>query len=106
MTASAHAGTAALNYGRKGHIRGSVNVPYPALLAEDGRLRPVAELRQAFDAVGILFEALKRAGPNATRAQVRDALAATANYPGVTGTTTLTHSDVTPLRRSPIRVAW
>ena len=43
---------------------------------------------QAFDAVGIMFDALKRAGPNATRAQMRDALAATANYPGVTGTTT------------------
>ncbi|MFO1327584.1 MAG: ABC transporter substrate-binding protein [Rubrivivax sp.] len=43
---------------------------------------------QAYDAVGILLEALKKAGPNATRAQVRDALAATANYPGVTGATT------------------
>ena len=43
---------------------------------------------QAYDAVGIMIEALKRAGPNATRAQVRDALAATANYPGVTGETT------------------
>lgn len=43
---------------------------------------------QAYDAVGILLEALKKAGPGATRAQVRDALAATANYPGVTGATT------------------
>jgi branched-chain amino acid transport system substrate-binding protein len=43
---------------------------------------------QAFDAVGIMFEALKRAGPNANRAQVRDALAATAKFPGVTGETT------------------
>lgn len=43
---------------------------------------------QAYDAVGILLEALKKAGPGATRAQVRDALAATANYPGVTGVTT------------------
>lgn len=43
---------------------------------------------QAYDATGILLEALKRAGPNATRAQIRDALAATANYPGVTGATT------------------
>jgi branched-chain amino acid transport system substrate-binding protein len=43
---------------------------------------------QAFDAVGIMLEALKRVGPTATRAQVRDALAATADYPGVTGATT------------------
>jgi branched-chain amino acid transport system substrate-binding protein len=43
---------------------------------------------QAFDAVGIMLEAVKRAGPNATRAQMRDALAATADYPGVTGNTT------------------
>lgn len=49
---------------------------------------PTMFAAQAYDAVGILFEALKRAGPNATRAQVRDALAATANYPGVTGETT------------------
>ncbi len=43
---------------------------------------------QAFDATGIMLEALKRAGPGATRAQIRDQLAATANYPGVTGATT------------------
>ena len=43
---------------------------------------------QAFDAVGILLDAIKRVGPTATRAQIRDALAATANYPGVTGATT------------------
>lgn len=49
---------------------------------------PTMFAAQAFDAVGIMLEALKRAGPNATRAQMRDALAATANYPGVTGTTT------------------
>lgn len=54
LTASAHAGTSPVSYGRKGRIRGSVNVPYPALLTEDGSLRPVADLRQAFDAVGAL----------------------------------------------------
>jgi branched-chain amino acid transport system substrate-binding protein len=43
---------------------------------------------QAYDAVGIMLEALKRAGPGATRAQLRDQLAATKNYPGVTGATT------------------
>ncbi len=43
---------------------------------------------QAYDAVGILLDAIKRVGPAATRAQIRDALAATASYPGVTGSTT------------------
>jgi branched-chain amino acid transport system substrate-binding protein len=43
---------------------------------------------QAYDAVGILLEAIKRVGPAATRAQIRDSLAATASYPGVTGSTT------------------
>jgi len=43
---------------------------------------------QGYDATGIMLDALKRAGPNATRAQVRDALAATKDYPGVTGVTT------------------
>ena len=43
---------------------------------------------QAFDAVGIMLEAIKRAGPTATRAQVRDQLAATTGYAGVTGATT------------------
>ena len=43
---------------------------------------------QAYDAVGIMLEAIKRVGPTATRAQIRDSLAATANYPGVTGATT------------------
>ena len=54
LTASMHAGTAEVNYGRKGHIKGSVNVPYPSLLNADGSYRPVAELRTAFDAVGAL----------------------------------------------------
>ena len=54
LTASVHAGTAELNYGRKGHIKGSVNVPYPSLLNADGSYRPVDELRAAFDAVGAL----------------------------------------------------
>ena len=39
LTASMHAGTAELNYGRKGHIKGSVNVPYPSLLNADGSYR-------------------------------------------------------------------
>lgn len=54
LTPSAHAGTAEISYGRKGRIRGSVNVPYPAVLAADGCFRPVDELRAAFAAVGAL----------------------------------------------------
>jgi hypothetical protein len=51
FTAPVHAGTAELNYGRKGHIKGSVNVPYPSLLDASGTYRPAAEPRTAFDAV-------------------------------------------------------
>lgn len=42
----------------------------------------------AFDSVGIMLAAVVRAGPNATRAQVRDELAKTKDFPGVTGLTT------------------
>ena len=42
---------------------------------------------QAYDAVGIMLDALKTAGPKATRADLRDALAKTDDYPGVTGKT-------------------
>jgi len=51
---------------------------------------------QAFDAVGIMLEAIKRAGPNATRAQIRDQLAATSGYPGVTGATTFDKASREP----------
>jgi thiosulfate/3-mercaptopyruvate sulfurtransferase len=54
LTASVHAGTAELNYGRKGHIKGSVNVPYPSLLDASGSYRPAAELRTAFETVDAL----------------------------------------------------
>jgi thiosulfate/3-mercaptopyruvate sulfurtransferase len=54
LTASLHEGRAEIDYGRKGHIRGSVNLPYPALLQADGCFRPLEELRTAFDAVGAL----------------------------------------------------
>jgi branched-chain amino acid transport system substrate-binding protein len=43
---------------------------------------------QAFDAVNIMLDALTRAAPTITRARVRDALAATRDFPGVTGSTT------------------
>lgn len=43
---------------------------------------------QAYDAVGILLAAIERAWPNVTRERVRDELARTTAYPGVTGETT------------------
>ncbi|KAB2876756.1 MAG: ABC transporter substrate-binding protein [Ideonella sp.] len=49
---------------------------------------PTMFAAQAYDAVGIVIEALKRTGPEMTRPKVRDALADTSGYPGVTGTTT------------------
>lgn len=54
LTASVHAGTSQTNYGRKGHIAGSVNVPFPALLQADGTLAAPEALRAAFDAAGAL----------------------------------------------------
>ena len=45
-------GTAESSYGRKGHITGSLNVPYEALLKADGSIRPDAELRPLFAAAG------------------------------------------------------
>jgi len=38
---------------RKGHIPGSRNVPYASLLAEDGTMKPVAELRRVFEGAGV-----------------------------------------------------
>lgn len=54
LSPSVHSGTSETNYGRKGHIRGSRNVPYAALLKDDGTFRDDAELRTLFDAVGAL----------------------------------------------------
>ena len=54
LTAAMHASTVAMGYARPGHISGSVNVPYPALLADDGCFRPLPELHAAFEAVGAL----------------------------------------------------
>lgn len=42
----------------------------------------------AFDAVNIMLDAIVRAGVNVTRAQLRDELAKTKDFPGVTGITT------------------
>jgi len=43
---------------------------------------------QAYDATGIMLVALQKAGPKVTRDSLRDALAQTKDYPGVTGATT------------------
>ncbi|MGD2133778.1 MAG: sulfurtransferase [Maricaulaceae bacterium] len=52
LGAEVHAGTAETSYGRKGHIKGSRNVPYASLLDEDGCYRGDDELRAFYDAVG------------------------------------------------------
>ncbi len=38
---------------RSGHIPGSYNVPFGTLLAADGTMKPVAELRATFEAAGV-----------------------------------------------------
>ena len=52
LSPSVHSGESAMNYGRKGHIKGSRNVPYAALLNADGTYRDDVELRSLFAAVG------------------------------------------------------
>lgn len=52
LSPALHAGTSEVHYGRKGHIRGSVNVPYASLLREDGTFGGTEQLAAAFDAVG------------------------------------------------------
>lgn len=47
-------GTSSTSYGRKGHITGSVNVPYASMLNEDGTYRNEGELRSLFAASGAL----------------------------------------------------
>jgi thiosulfate/3-mercaptopyruvate sulfurtransferase len=54
LSAALHTGTAPIHYGRPGHILGSVNLPYSALLDEQGRFLPPAQLRTALDGVGAL----------------------------------------------------
>jgi thiosulfate/3-mercaptopyruvate sulfurtransferase len=43
-----------VSYGRKGHIAGSVNIPFPSLLNPDGTFREPAALRPLFEAAGAL----------------------------------------------------
>jgi thiosulfate/3-mercaptopyruvate sulfurtransferase len=52
LSPSVHKGTADMSYGRKGHIKDSRNVPYAALLKQDGTYRDDSELRALFDGVG------------------------------------------------------
>jgi len=54
LSPGVHSGEAATNYGRKGHIKGSRNVPYAALLNADETFRSDQELRPLFQAVGAL----------------------------------------------------
>jgi thiosulfate/3-mercaptopyruvate sulfurtransferase len=54
LAPASFSGEAASSYGRKGHITGSVNVPYERLLQPDGSFRPDTELRPLFEAVGAL----------------------------------------------------
>jgi thiosulfate/3-mercaptopyruvate sulfurtransferase len=41
-------------YGRKGHIKDSVNVPYASLQTEEGLFAPVDQLKRAFEDAGSL----------------------------------------------------
>ncbi len=52
LSPGVHSGEATMNYGRKGHIKGSRNVPYAALLDAEGRFRADEDLRVLFEAVG------------------------------------------------------
>jgi branched-chain amino acid transport system substrate-binding protein len=56
---------------------------------------------QAYDAVGIMLDAVVRAykkDPKVTRAAVRDALAATKDFDGVTGATTFDAKTREPVK--------
>ena len=52
LSPGVHSGESETNYGRKGHIASSRNVPYVALLKPDGTYRDDAELRALFAGVG------------------------------------------------------
>ena len=54
LAPSVHSGEGPVNYGRKGHIAGSRNVPYAALLDADGAYRSDEDLRALFKDVGAL----------------------------------------------------
>ncbi len=52
LSPGVHSGESAMNYGRKGHIAGSRNVPYAALLDSGGTWRSDSELRPLFESAG------------------------------------------------------
>jgi thiosulfate/3-mercaptopyruvate sulfurtransferase len=52
LSPSVHAGEGSTNYGRRGHIAGSRNVPYAALLRADGTYQDDMALRALFEGVG------------------------------------------------------
>ncbi len=52
LSRALHTGEAEMSYGRKGHIEGSVNVPFGSLVNPDGTYRAPDELRRCFEAVG------------------------------------------------------
>ncbi len=54
LSEALHAGHAPIHYGRPGHILGSVNLPYSALLDAQGCFLPAAQLRAALAGVGAL----------------------------------------------------
>jgi thiosulfate/3-mercaptopyruvate sulfurtransferase len=58
LTGDLHTGKSGLGYARVGHIKGSLNVPYPALLKpETGVFRSEDELRRHFAETGALDKA-------------------------------------------------
>jgi thiosulfate/3-mercaptopyruvate sulfurtransferase len=52
LPAESHAGVGAPQYGRPGHIKSSLSVPYQRLLTNEGQFRPDSELRELFDDIG------------------------------------------------------
>ena len=54
LASAVHSGSAEMNYGRKGHIKGSVNVPYASLVGADGAFHAEDTLRAAFAGVAAL----------------------------------------------------
>ena len=53
LAADVYSGAATMSYGRKGHISGSINLPYDDLL-ENGRYRSAAELATSLSTKGLL----------------------------------------------------
>lgn len=55
LSAEQHSGAAESKYGRRGHIRSSLNVPFATLIdPADNRFRPAEALAETFRAAGVL----------------------------------------------------